>query len=179
MLWRRLDSPGHDACRLEKAATGWQLDGTAVFHHDDGPAQLVYRVACNLAWHTRYGEVHGWLGSRVVGFKTTRTMAGVWTLNGSVISDLANCVDLDLGFTPATNLLQLRRLELAIGRQADVPVAWLDPSAGTLEVLHQSYERRSETTYWYQAPRFEYAALLEVTPTGFVRSYPGLWESEA
>ncbi|HYM82114.1 MAG TPA: hypothetical protein VEY91_11990 [Candidatus Limnocylindria bacterium] len=28
------------------------------------------------------------------------------------------------------------------------------------------------------APRFSYAALLEVTPEGFVRSYPGLWEMD-
>lgn len=37
---------------------------------------------------------------------------------------------------------------------------------------------RTGATYWYEAPRFTYAALLEVTPTGFVRLYPGLWEME-
>lgn len=178
MLWRRLDSPGHDACRLEETSAGWQLEGTAVFRHNGGPAQLVYRVTCDPAWRTRNGEVHGWLGAQAVGFSTARTAAGVWTLNEAVLSGLGNCVDLDLGFTPATNLLQLRRIELAIGHAADVPVAWLDVSAGTLAVLPQRYERRSETTYWYEAPRFDYAALLEVTPAGFVRRYPGLWEAE-
>jgi hypothetical protein len=88
-------------------------------------------------------------------------------------------MDLDFGFTPSTNLLQLRRLALATGQGADAPAAWLDVSTGTLDVLVQRYERRSETTYWYEAPRFNYAEMLEVDSVGFVRRYPGLWEVEA
>jgi hypothetical protein len=91
---------------------------------------------------------------------------------------LESCVDLDFGFTPATNLLQLQRVALAVGQVADVPVAWLDVSAGTLTVLPQRYERRSATTYWYESPSANYEGLLEVAPTGFIRRYPGLWEAE-
>ena len=91
---------------------------------------------------------------------------------------LDDCVDLDLGFTPATNLLQLRRVALACGQAADVPVAWLNAAAGTLERLSQRYERRSARAYWYEAPRFRYAALLDVDPSGFVHRYPGLWQMQ-
>jgi hypothetical protein len=87
-------------------------------------------------------------------------------------------LDLDLGFTPATNLQQLRRLALAEGQAAEAPVAWLDVLAGSLETVAQRYERRSATTYWYSAPRFDYQALLEVDAAGFIRLYPGLWEAE-
>ncbi len=178
ILWRRLDTPGHDACRLEGSDAGWQLDGTAVFRHDGIPARLSYHVACDLAWRTQHGQVSGWLGLQSVEFSIARTTGGAWTLNGAVVSSLGNCVDLDLGFTPATNLLQLRRLALAEGQAADAPAAWLNVSAGTLEVLPQRYERRAGATYWYEAPSVDYAALLEVTPTGFIRRYPGLWEAE-
>jgi hypothetical protein len=91
---------------------------------------------------------------------------------------VGHCLDLDFGFTPSTNLLQLRRLALAVGQGVDAPAAWLDVSTGALTVLLQRYERRSDTTYWYEAPGFSYAALLEVDPVGFVRRYPGLWEAE-
>jgi uncharacterized protein len=178
VLWRRLDTPGHDACRLEQRATGWVLDGAAVFSEDGSPAWLTYRVAGDLAWRTQNGEVRGWLGGRAVEFIVSRTCEGLWTLNGTVVAHLDGCVDLDLGFTPATNLTQIRRSALAVGQAADVPVAWLDPSAGTLEVLAQRYERRGETTYWYEAPKFDYAALLEVGPSGFIQRYPGLWDAE-
>jgi hypothetical protein len=90
---------------------------------------------------------------------------------------LDECVDLDLGFTPATNLSQLRRVALQVGEAVDVPVAWLDVDAGTLDKLHQRYERRSEETYWYEAPRFNYSALLQVSALGFVEKYPNLWEA--
>ena len=76
------------------------------------------------------------------------------------MSGLRDCMDLDFGFTPSTNLLQLRRLALDNGHGADAPAAWLNVSTGTLDVLAQRYERQSETTYWYEAPRFNYAEIL-------------------
>jgi uncharacterized protein len=178
ILWRRLDTPGHDACRLAETDGEWQLDGTAVFLQEGVPARLAYQLACDRSWRTRHGEVRGWLGVRPVHFTVVRTAAGVWTLNGTGVTGLETCVDLDLGFTPATNLAQLRRLALAEGEAADVPVAWLDVTAGPLSLLPQRYERRTATSYWYEAPRFDYAELLEVTPAGFIRKYPGLWEAE-
>ena len=178
ILWRRLDSPGHDACRLEKHSDGWQLDGTAVFSLGGLPACLTYNAACDASWRAKGGRVSGWIGDRSVEFLIARMDGGAWTLDGDDVPGLGHCVDLDFGFTPSTNLLQLRRLALALGQTADAPVAWLDVSTGELAVLVQRYERRSDTTYLYQAPRFDYADLLEVDPTGFVRRYPGLWEAE-
>lgn len=178
ILWRRLDAPGHDACRLERTDAGWVLDGEAVFRHGKGPTRLAYRIACDAAWATRRGDVRGWLGPRRIALAVHRSVAGAWFLNGRGVRGLDACLDLDLGFTPATNLLQLRRIALAEGETADVPVAWLDVAAGTLEPLAQRYERRSATTYWYEAPRFGYKALLEVDEDGFVRHYPDLWEME-
>jgi hypothetical protein len=180
LLWRRLDTPGHDACRLQQSDTGWQLDGAAVFRDEEegGPALLTYRLVSGPDWRTLEGQVRGWLGPQQVDFQVARGDGGVWTLNGSAVPGLESCVDLDLGFTPASNLFQLRRLDLAKGQAADAPVAWLDVSAGTLDLLHQRYDRRDDSAYWYEAPRFDYTAMLDVDPSGFIRLYPGLWEAE-
>ncbi len=123
--------------------------------------------------------MHGWVGTRPLDFRITRSEAGIWTLNGQVVPHLDGCVDLDFGFTPATNLFQLRRVALQVGEAADVPVAWIDVSAGTLDTLHQRYERRTAEAYWYEAPRFDYFALLRVNANGFVEKYPDLWEAES
>jgi hypothetical protein len=179
ILWSRLDTPGHDACNLGESESGWELDGRAVFVHEGLPARLDYNLTCDRSWHTRRGKVSGWLGARPIDFDITRSADGVWTRNGDTVRGLEACVDLDLGFSPATNLFQLRRLALAEGDAADAPVAWLDVSSGMLDLLFQRYERRSKLTYWYEAPRFDYAALLEVDELGFVRRYPGLWEVQA
>ncbi len=190
MLWRRLDAPGHDACRLAQRPDGWQLDGVAVFQHEGSPATLAYQVRCDGEWRTRSGFVRGWIGLRAIDVQFEREHLGAWRLNGDVIQDrerepgltravpLSSCVDLDFGFTPATNLTQLRRVALDVGQAADVPVAWFDVTEGTLSVLLQRYERRGDDTYWYEAPRFEYSALLRVNAAGFVEKYPNLWKGE-
>ena len=179
ILWRRLDTPGHDVCRLEHDGASWQLDGAAVFRHDDGrPAQLHYRVRCDKAWHAQWGTVRGWLGGEAIDLSIVRDAHGGWKLNDAAVPDLGHCTDLDLGFTPASNLLPLRRLHLGQGEAADAPAAWVDLNGGGLSELPQRYERRGEADYWYAAPRFDYQAMLSVTPEGFVRRYPKLWEAE-
>jgi hypothetical protein len=118
------------------------------------------------------------VGARPLDFRIARTPSGVWSLNGRVVPGLDGCVDLDFGFTPATNLFQLRRVALEVGQDAHVPVAWLDVPDGTLTPHHQRYERRTAEVYWYEAPRFDYFALLHVGAAGFVEKYPNLWEAE-
>jgi uncharacterized protein len=176
-LWHRLDVPGHDACRLLREDGGWRLEGTAVHRHEQGPVSLAYEVECDSRWRTLRGWVRGSLGGRAIVFHVSQSGGG-WRSNGAPIAGLTGCVDLDLGFTPATNLIAIRRLALAQGQAADVRSAWLDVATGSLQPLEQRYERRGESTYWYEAPHFNYAAELDVGPVGFVRRYPGLWEVE-
>jgi len=178
ILWRRLDGPGHDACRLERNDTAWQIDGAAAFRREDGRvAQLHYRVRCDRHWHTQWGTVRGWVGERAIDMAIARNARG-WTVNDAPVTDLAHCLDLDLGFTPATNLLPLRRLNLQDGEGAEAPAAWLDVAEGGLQLLDQRYERIDALRYAYAAPRFQVRTELALSPEGLVRDYPGLWRSE-
>jgi len=180
VLWRRLDTAGHDACRLVRRAAGWRLEGTAAFRHEAGAVSCVsYQVECDEVWRTREGRVCGWVGDQRVDIGVRRTSEGEWLLDGRKVEGVKGCLDLDLGFTPATNLFQLRRMALAVGQSQELTVAWLDIPDGGLGKLAQRYERRAEDEYWYAAPRFDYAAVLKVDGTGFVRLYPRLWVEEA
>jgi uncharacterized protein len=136
MLWRRIDSPGHDACRLEQGGDGWSLEGAAVFRHDDRPAHLVYSVQCDALWRTMSGRIRGFVGARAIDTIVVRDGAG-WTLNGVTVAGAKHLLDLDLGFTPATNLQQLRRVSIAENEAVQLPVAWLDVDAGILTELPQ------------------------------------------
>jgi len=178
ILWRRLDTAGHDACRLVRRGGDWRLEGAAVFQHEGEAACLAYEVGGDAEWRTQKGFVHGWVGARPLDFRIARTSGGTWTLNGRTAHHLDGCVDLDFGFTPATNLFQLRRVALPVGQAAAVRVARLDVFAGILDTLLQRYERRGAGDYWYEAPRFDYYALLQVSAVGFVEKYPNLWEAE-
>jgi hypothetical protein len=178
ILWRRLDAPGHDACRLIQLAGGWSLDGAAVFRQDADVARLAYHVTCDREWRSRRGTITGWIGAEAIDIVVERGANGEWAVNGAAVPDVRDCLDLDFGFTPATNLFQIRRSALRIGESADVPVAWMDIPGGILSRLEQRYERRSESSYWYESPSFHYSATLEISAACFARRYPDLWEAE-
>lgn len=180
ILWQRLDTPGHDACALTNTGDGWELGGAAVFLDTEThePAALTYRIRCDPAFRNQSASVQGFVGARRVAFEVARDRTGTWMLDGRRVPGLEGCEDLDLGFTPATNLLSIRRLALDVGQGAEVPVAWFDLTETTLRLLPQHYRRRSRTTYAYDSPTVGYSAELEVDEDGFVRSYPGLWRAE-
>jgi len=176
--WRSLHRPGTDRCVLEAAASGARLVGRADYLAAAGAVRLDYRVACDRSWRTVEARVEGTLAGRSVAFDVARREGDLWAMNEARIAGVTGCLDLDLGFTPATNLLAIRRLDLSIGQAAAAPAAWLDVDAAALSVLPQRYERRSATAYWYAAPTVGYEALLEVDASGFVTRYPGLWEAD-
>jgi uncharacterized protein len=90
----------------------------------------------------------------------------------------AGAVIEDLSFSPATNLLPIRRTQLAVGAQASVRAAWVRFPAVTLKSLDQTYERVSESRYRYESGGGSFVAMLETNAVGFVTLYPGLWQLE-
>jgi hypothetical protein len=182
ILWRRLDVPGHDAASLREAEGGAELRGMAVFHDAVGPTALHYSVRCDAEWRSTQATVDGWCSARTVELRVLRARAGGWTLNGVPCPAVAGCVDLDLSFTPATNLLPLRRLDLAVGQAAEVRSAWLEWPAAVLTPLIQRYARRSVTEYDYEADlpgTAKFVGVLRVEPRGWVLDYAELWQAEA
>lgn len=173
-FWRTLYTPGHDVARLAGADDGWRLSGTALWIQDGLPARLDYAVALTADWITRGGRITGFIGDGAVDRRIVRTADGRWSLDGVECPDLDGLVHLDFGFTPATNLQQLKHAALAIGEAADIPAAWIDYQGG-LSRLPQSYRRTGEETYAYVSPTSDYAETLVIAPDGFAREYPTLW----
>jgi hypothetical protein len=178
MHWRRLDVPGTDRCELTHLTTGWRLDGIAEFGAASGVTRLRYIVEADDAWRTTRAAVQGTSRGLSLDVGVRRDGMGRWQVNGAPAPELGGLVDLDLGFTPATNLLPLRRLALPPGAAADTDAAWLDDSTWMFRRLSQRYVRRSASEYWYESPATGYAAVLTVSADGFVTDYPGLWVAD-
>ncbi len=178
ILWQRLDLPGHEAARLDALDAGWSLAGTAVFAFDQAPCKLDYRIHCDAAWLTTSAQVQGYVGDREVTLHVAVEEGRRWRLNGADCPSVAGCLDLDLGFSPATNLLPIRRLQLGVGASAEVRAAWLPFPALAFELLPQVYRREGETAYRYESRGGAFVRTLEVNAAGFVTSYPGLWRAE-
>lgn len=177
-FWQCLYTPGHDAaCLLPGANGGWSLRGTAVFRHAVGPACVNYTVELDRDWQTIWGSVQGWLADRTFDHVIERRADG-WQLDGEPAAGLDHLVDLDFGFTPATNMQQLRRMALQPGEAADIPVVWFDLGATELIELPQHYACLDGTAYRYASPQGPYEAVLEIAPNGFAKLYPDLWRME-
>jgi hypothetical protein len=177
MLWRRIDTPGHDTCRLEGDKDGWALLGATIFSHQAGPVCLSYSMKCDLEWKTVSGQVRGVIGDRHIDYSILRQRE-TWTVNGDAVPGLDHLVDLDFSFTHATNLVQLRRVSISVNDPVQLPVAWFDLNAGRLTELQQTYKLRSHEEVFYEAPSVGYKGLLVLDPNGFVKSYPNLWLAE-
>jgi uncharacterized protein len=178
ILWRRLDRPGHEACRLSFRRPDWHLAGTAAFAHDGRACRLDYLVVCDAGWRTLSGEVAGWVGDEEVEIELAADAARRWRLNGKECPEVSGCTDLDLNFSPSTNLLPVRRLCLGVGQEAEVRAAWLRFPSFKLEPLAQTYRRVGAETYVYKSGGGSFTAELRVNEAGFVTLYPNFWQAE-
>ena len=176
ILWQGLIAPSME--RFVAAATdhGFQLSGLILQAHDDAPYVATYSIQVDDAWRTR--EVNVELendGRRRISL--TANGAGRWSRDAERLSDLDDCIDIDLEWSPSTNTLPIRRLGLAPGETKAVAAAWLRFPSLEVQRLDQSYERLDERRYRYRSGRF--TADLSVDDDGMVLRYGVNWEAVA
>jgi len=175
VFWRRLDLPGYESALLSLLGRNWILQGTAVFTDEYQPCRLDYRIVCDSNWCTRSGRVSGWVGGSSIEIDILVDAEQRWWANGVELPLLEGCSDLDLSFSPSTNLLPIRRLNLQVGQSGEVRAAWLRYPDFTFEPLPQIYRRTQRMSYRYESSGGAFTTDLTVNPAGFVIDYPPFW----
>ena len=173
--WRALDRDGEDSCRLARLDAGWMLVGHARFRDARGWAALDYVIRCGDDWLTQSADITGTHGGADIALRLARCGQD-WTLNDAQQPQVRGAEDIDLSFTPATNLMPLRRLP-EVGRLT-TRAAWLRLPGPRLDVLTQSYIRERGGLVAYEAEETGFHVQLRVDEHGFVVQYPGLWEAD-
>lgn len=174
--WRRLDLPGRDHAGLISTNEGRQLSGAAHFEDIDGLVAITYLVTLKSDWTTESAALRVMAAGRRRRVRVVADAGRNWQVQGQPMAAVSGCIDLDLAFTPATNLISIRRLALEVGASAEVTAAWFDFRANTLAPLRQIYRRISADRYAYTCPDIDFASTLRVDAIGFVRDYPPLWK---
>jgi hypothetical protein len=177
-FWKRLDTEGHDSCRLILRLDGWRLAGGAVFDHQGEAVQLAYVVDCDAGWRTLSASVRGSVGLTDLSFDIASAPGGEWLLNGEKQPEAKGCIDLDLGFTPATNLIAIRRLRPGADADTPAPAAYYLEFTLKLGIVEQTYRRTAPGRLHYRSPAYGYDETLTVSEIGFVTEYPGLWSGK-
>lgn len=178
--WRRLDQPARESASLARTAEGWELAGRVEGSDERGRHySLHYRVRVDDTWCTRSALVEGTHGGAAVRVRLSRhAETGVWTRDDVEVPAVAGCIDVDLGFTPATNTLPIRRLALVVGDSAAMRAAWLRFPSFELEALDQLYTREASDRYRYESGGGRFRAELEVDAAGLVTRYGDYWIAE-
>ena len=176
VMWRNIVANGAEYCALWRTSEGWLLRGSALAAPDQKTPLLVeYEVHCDPTWRTHRVQVKRTIGGEVRDLGLTVEAHGVWRLSGDERSDLRDCVDVDLGVTPATNTLPIRRLNLPIGGSQDVTAAWIKFPDLTLKPLRQRYTRLGENSYRYESGT-GFSTNIVVDELGLAVNYAGGWE---
>lgn len=177
ILWQNTRTLGAEYATLAQREDGWQLAGLVVSVADGKPLEVRYVVRTDPQWRTRSAEVRRVMPDGEAELRLTSDGAGAWWRDGAALPDLAGCLDVDLGVTPSTNTLPIRRLDLAVGAGAEVAAAWVRFPGLEVSHLEQRYERLAADRWRYHSATFQ--AELAVDEAGLVLDYAGVWRAIA
>ncbi len=170
VAWRRSDEVATDEhSTLTVRDGGLSLVGTVLGADGGLPARIEYRVLADGAGLTTAAHVRDLRGFIQRTLTLERNAKGSWTVDGAPVQALRGCTDVDLGCSPSTNTLPIRRLRLAIGAKQTIQAAWVRFPELVVEKAAQTYTRLDEFTYRYASGTFE--AELSVDDEGLVTAY--------
>jgi uncharacterized protein len=174
IAWRRTDEIRTDEhCTISVRDAGLSLIGTVLGADGGLPVRIEYKVLADGTGATTAVHVRDGRGFGQRTLTLARDAKGSWTVDGTLDPALKGCVDVDLGCTPATNTLPIRRLRLGVGSSRAIEAAWVRFPELSVTRVTQTYTRLDEFTYRYASGTFE--AEVYVDDEGVVASY-GPWE---
>lgn len=104
-----------------------------------------------------------------------RDAEGNWRVDAKPRALLVGAIDIDLAFSPFTNSLPIRRLNLKVGESAEIVAAYVHATTLALSLDPQRYTRLSADTYLYESRNSDFRSRITVDAEGLVLDYPGLF----
>ena len=170
VAWRRSDEVQTDEhCTLTRRDTGLSLVGTVLGSEAGGPVRIEYRVLTDGDGLTTAAHVRDLRGFEQRTLTLERDVKGNWTVDGAKVRALKGATDVDLGCSPSTNTLPIRRLRIGVGASKTIKAAWVRFPELTVVKADQTYTRLDEFTYRYASGDFE--AELTVDDEDLVAAY--------
>ena len=163
--WRTWDHADLETLTLRWENEGWTATGEV------GREAITYVLRLSAGWQARQfllfrdlDEPDLWLGT---------DGSGRWgEMNGAHRTDLDGCLDVDLGCTPFTNTLPIRRLQLDVGDAADVTSATVDVETLGVVPVRQRYHRVGARRYRSTNLDSGVDVEFDIDEYGLVHDYP-------
>ena len=164
-----------EVCRVMQEDSGVRLEGNVLLVSQGVSWQVHYAIRCDPGWVTREVDVRA-TGSAPHTISMRVDEEGRWWVNGAVREDLELCTDVDLGFSPSTNTLPIRRLHLELDRAATIQAAWVEFPTFAVQRVAQRYTRVGDRSYRYENLPTGFHADIAVDAMGLVTGYPPGWD---
>ena len=175
VIWRRnLDDRSFEECVVTAAPDGFGIAGHVIAAQEGTPLVVHYDIGCDENWSARSVALEQSLGDAQRRLRLERVSDG-WLVDGARDARLDGCAEPDLGLTPSTNALAIRRLDLAIGQAAEICCAWVKFPALSVEPSLQRYERLGERDDRYTNVASGFTALVSVDALALPVSYERIW----
>jgi hypothetical protein len=174
-LWQLLQGTGLERFEFAQAGELWILRGT-VLTLSNAAAEMKYEIVCNGQFCTQSAHI---ALRDALGERTTEVVRenGHWYQNEAQVEGLDEAIDIDLGWSPSTNTLPIRRLSLTVGESSGpVRAAWVQFPELKLQLLEQEYHRVDDRVYLYLGGGGRFQAKLLVDEYGMVEEYEGFWK---
>jgi uncharacterized protein len=172
VLWRGVDPFSAELCHLARGDGTWDLHGVVLADLAAGGTEIRYRLRVDELWRSHRLRIE-MTGAYASTLDLVGDGRGSWSVDGEREPALDGCIDVDVGVSPSTNTLPIRRLAPSIGETVATTVAWVRFPELTVEPDQQSYERLDEHRWIFRSEGFE--AELEVDEDGLVVRYGELW----
>jgi uncharacterized protein len=174
ILWHERQDLSTEYCTITSHHGGTRFTGIVLQPVENRPLQVRYLVDVDEQWRTRDVEIDLETLAAASHLHLMADGNGTWRRDGEIMADLAGCLDVDLGITPATNTLPIRRLDLQPGEGADIMAAWVRFPDLHIQRQQQHYDRLTDDRYRYQSGDF--TAELAIDPDGIVQDYASAWK---
>ena len=175
VIWRRiLDDRSFEECVVTARPDGFGIVGHVIAAQDAAPLVVHYDIGCDDTWSAQSVTIEQKLGDATRRLKQERSGEG-WLVDGIHDVRLDGCAEPDLGVTPSTNALAIRRLDLAIGKAAEIKCAWVKFPALSVEPSLQRYERLGEHDYRYTNVASGFTAQVAIDDLALPVTYGSIW----
>jgi hypothetical protein len=177
VVWAGTDAWRAEEARLELTADGVRAEGTQI-GVDPAPYRLTYALDASKDWVTRrlvvrLADASGAERSVLLEHEG----AGSWRVDGEDAAALDGALDCDLGFSPLTNLMPLRRHGLhEHAGEVELLMAWVDVPSLAVVPYRQRYTHVARGRVRFASIDLHegFTADLEVGADGLIERYPQL-----
>lgn len=179
LMWRSIEVPGFEHVRVDDSHPGWDVyDSMLVREHGGQVRRGGYTLILDKDFRTL--EIRIMVEQEPGSMAALHLLAngdGIWTdADERRIPGLDGCIDVDIQWSPLTNSLPVRRLDLQPGEEREIEVAYIELPSLTVRGVTQRYTSLGDRSVRYTSETRDVVRELTLDQDGFVIEYPDLFQ---